>query len=100
MAIAAGIVGTADQPAVAALFDMPTEHRRATSLDRRHDTPLDPTEMCAMAPTKRLAVAAEDIRHLQRRTHRRLRMVASPRGAAGRAGSAYCGWCWSQPACS
>ena len=50
---------------------MPTEHRRTTSLDRRHDTPLDPAEMCAMAPTKRLAVAAEDIRHLQRRTHRR-----------------------------
>ena len=70
MSIAAGVVGAADQPAVAALLDVPSECRRSTDLDRRHDTSLDPAEMSAMAATERSAVAAEDIRHLQRRTHR------------------------------
>jgi hypothetical protein len=49
---------------------MPTKHGSAAGLDRCHDASLGPAEMSAMAATERLAVAAEDIRHLQRRTHR------------------------------
>ena len=64
MSIAAGVVGAADQPAVAALLDVPTKHGRATGLDRRHDAPLDTTEMRGMGATERLAVAAEDVRYL------------------------------------
>jgi hypothetical protein len=66
----AGVVGAANQPAVAALLDVPSERRRSAQLDRCHDTSLDPAEMSAMAATERFAVAAEDIRHLQRGTHR------------------------------
>src|SRR6185437_483137 len=68
--ITAGVVGAADQPAVATLLDMPSECRRSADLDRRHDTSLDPAETSAMAATERFAVAVEDIRHLQRGTHR------------------------------
>ena len=64
--VAAGVVGAADQSAIAALFDMPAERRRPARLDRRHDTPLDPAEMRAMVAAERRAVAAEDVRHLQR----------------------------------
>ena len=99
MSVAAGVVGAANQPAVAALLDVPSQRRRPADLDRRHDASLDPAEMSRMAATERVAVAAEDIRHLQRRTHRRrLRAAASPQGAAGRVGSACRGWCWSRPA--
>src|SRR3984957_16690094 len=65
VSIMAGVVGAADQAAVAALFDVPTKHGRAAGLDRRHDASLDPAEMSAMAATERFAVAAEDIRHPQ-----------------------------------
>jgi hypothetical protein len=47
------------------------ERRRPAGLDRCHNTPLDPAEMSVMPITERCAVAAEDIRHLHRRTHRR-----------------------------
>ena len=70
MSVAAGVVGAANQPAVAALLDVPSERRRSAQLDRCHDTSLDPAEVSAMAATERFAVAAEDIRHLQRGTHR------------------------------
>jgi hypothetical protein len=66
----AGVVGAANQPAVAALLDVPAERRRSADLDRGHDTSLDPAEMNAMAATERFAVVAGDIRHLQRGTHR------------------------------
>ena len=71
MSVAAGVVGAANQPAVAALLDVPSQCRRPADLDRRHDASLDPAEMSVMAAAERFAVAAEDIRHLQRRTHRR-----------------------------
>ena len=45
MPVAAGVVGAADQAAIAALLDMAAERRRAAGLDRRHDTTLDPAEM-------------------------------------------------------
>jgi hypothetical protein len=70
MSVAAGVVGAANQPAVAALLDVPSQCRRPADLDRRHDASLDPAEMTVMAAAERFAVAAEDIRYLQRRTHR------------------------------
>jgi len=54
-----------DQPAVAALLGMPAERGRPARLDRRHDTALEAAEMRAATATERLAVAAEDVRHLQ-----------------------------------
>jgi hypothetical protein len=74
--VASGVVGAANQPAVAALLDVPSERRRSADLDRGHDTSLDPAETSAMAATERFAVAAEDIRHLRRGTHR---PVSGPR---------------------
>jgi hypothetical protein len=70
MSVAAGVVGAANQSAVAALLDVPSERRRSANLDRGHDPSLDPAEMSAMAATERFAVAAEDIRYLWRGTHR------------------------------
>ena len=69
---------------------MPTKCRRATGLDRCHDASLDPAEMRGMTATERLAMAAEDIRHLQRRAHRRglgrrRHLQAQPVERAGRA---------------
>src|SRR5271166_4025680 len=98
--IAAGIVGAADQPAVAVLFDVPAKRGRATGLDRRHDAPLDTTEMRGVIATERLVVAAEDIRHPAWVASSRFRAAASLRGAGGRAGLACRGWCWSPPAYS
>ena len=63
MPVAAGVVGAANQTAVAALLDVPSERRRSAELDRCHDTSLDPAEMSTMAAAERFAVAAEDIRH-------------------------------------
>jgi hypothetical protein len=60
----------AKQAAVAALLDVAAERGGATLLDSRHDTPFDPAEMGAAIVPERLAVAAEHVRHLQRRTHR------------------------------
>src|SRR5262249_9458325 len=61
VAIAAGVVGATDKAAIAALFEVPTKRRRATGLDRRHDTSLDPAELRGVAATERLTVVAEDI---------------------------------------
>src|SRR6202051_4272039 len=71
VSVAAGVVGEADQPAVAALLGVPTECLRPTGFDRRHDSPFDTAEMCGVAAPERLTVAAEHLRHLQRRAHRR-----------------------------
>jgi hypothetical protein len=77
----AGVVGAADQSAVAALFDVATQRRCPTSLDRRHDAPLDPAEMGVMGASEFLTVAAEDVRHLQcrpRECHSGLRRDLQP----------------------
>jgi hypothetical protein len=50
---------------------VPAERGRSAGLDRRHHTPLDPAEMLIMPISELCAVAAEDIRHLQHRTHHR-----------------------------
>ena len=60
-----------DQSAIAALFGVAAERVRPAGLDRRHDAALDAAEMRSVGATERIAVAAEDIRHLQRRAHRR-----------------------------
>jgi Phage integrase family len=64
MAIAAGIVRHADQPALSAAFDMPAEPCCATCLDRAHDAALGAAEMTGVDPAISFAVAAEDVRHL------------------------------------
>ncbi len=91
VAVAAGVVGDAGRAAIVALLDMAAERRRPARRDGAHDAPLDAAEMAGMRLPKRLAVAAEDIRHLQSRTPwRPLRRAARPPSAAGRAGSASC----------
>lgn len=52
---------------------MAAELGRPAELDRAHHTPLDTPEMAVMNLPIRLAVAAEDIRHLQSRRHGRNR---------------------------
>ena len=65
MAVAARIVGDADEAAFGAALDMAAEPRRAARLDRRHDAALGAAEVTGMRLTVSLTVAAEDIRHLQ-----------------------------------
>ncbi len=48
-------------------FRMPAQRRRPAQLDRAHHATLDPAEMAVMGLAIGIAVAAEDIRHLQRR---------------------------------
>jgi hypothetical protein len=69
MAVAAGVVGDARCAAVVALLDMASERCRPTRRDGAHDATLDAAEMTGMCLSKRFAVAAEDIRHLQSRSH-------------------------------
>jgi hypothetical protein len=65
MAVAAGIIGDANQAAFRAPLDMAAEPRRAACLDRRHDAALGAAEVAGMRLAISLAVAAEDVRHLQ-----------------------------------
>jgi hypothetical protein len=99
VAVATRVVGTADQSAIATLFDVPAERGCAAGFDCCHDTPLDPAEMRAMTTAERSTVAAEDLRHLQRRAHhhrsgrrRHLQMQAVQRAwrATDRAGRDLC----------
>ena len=68
--VATAVVGDADHAAVVALLDMAAERRGAASLDRGHDAALVRQEPTALRGTECIAVAAEDVRHLQRGTHR------------------------------
>ena len=89
-------------PQSSQLLDMAAERRRAAGLDRAHDAPLDAPEMAGMRLTIGLAVAAEDIRHLQSlhamatrsagRHHLQRQPVERARRVAGSS--------WSRPACS
>ena len=67
MAVATGVVGDAEEIAFGAALDMTAELGGTACFDRRHYTTLDSAEMTGMLLTIRLAVAAEDIRHLQSR---------------------------------
>ena len=69
--VAAGVVGVADQAAVAALLDVATECRGAALLDRCHDAALNAAEVQTPIAPERLAMSAEHVRHLQHRAHRR-----------------------------
>ena len=65
MAVAAGIIGDADQAAVGTTLDMAAEPRCPARLDRAHDAALSSAKMTGTRLTIRLAVTAEDVRHLQ-----------------------------------
>ena len=69
MAVAAGVVGDAHCTTIVALLDVAPEHRRPARRDGTHDASLDAREMTGMRPSKRFAMAAENIRHLQSRSH-------------------------------
>src|SRR6516164_5023194 len=67
--VAAGVVSDARCATIIALFDMAAERGRSAGRDGAHDAPLDPPEMTGVRLSKRFAMAAEDIRHLQSRSH-------------------------------
>src|SRR4030095_12796573 len=64
-----GIVGNAELATVLALLHMTAEHCRATRLDGGHDPPLGACQALPLRGREILAVAAEDVRHLEHRTH-------------------------------
>ena len=68
VAVAAGIVGDTRIGAVLAARDMATERCRAAVLDRRHHLELVEADMAGIGPAPCRAVAAEDVRDLQRWT--------------------------------
>ena len=80
MAVAAGVVGDAHVAAIIALLHVTAERRRPARRDGAHDAPLDAAEMPGTGLPKRFAVAAEDIRHLQNRSHD----AAQPGGTTSR----------------
>jgi hypothetical protein len=69
MAVAAGVVGEARCATIIALLDMAAEHRRSARRDGAHDAPLDSPEMTGMRLSECFAMAAEDVRYLQHRSH-------------------------------
>src|SRR5271166_756687 len=71
--VAAGIVGDAHRTAVGASLDMIAEGRCAAGLDRGHDPPLAVGQGSGVIDAIGRAMAAEDLRHLERRLHRCVR---------------------------
>jgi hypothetical protein len=69
MPVATRVVGDAGRTTIIALLDMATERRRPAGGDGAHDAPLDATEMTGVRLSERFAMAAENIRHLQPRSH-------------------------------
>ena len=63
------IVSDANHAAVIAPLDMAAERCGTAGLDGGHDAALATRESIALRGAERFAVAAEDIRHLQRGTH-------------------------------
>src|ERR1700761_3587403 len=74
------LAGDALLAAGVALFDMATEGRGATQLDRAHRTPLGTTEPVGVALPMLGSAAAEGVRHFQWRAHARVQKYS---GAAG-----------------
>src|SRR3954469_18523162 len=66
MPVATRIIGDANETALRAALDMAAERRGAACLDRTHDAPFGAAEMAGVLLAVRLAVAAEDVRHLER----------------------------------
>jgi len=83
MSIRAGVIGDALVATGVALFDMAAERRGATGLDRGHDAPLGGRERGTGGGAIGLTVAAEDIRHLQRRTGHERALLGRRRGRVG-----------------
>ena len=69
VAVAAGIVRNAGLTAILAAFDMAAERRCPAHLDRRHDTVLSGSQAAGLIGAIGGTMAAEDIRHLERRSH-------------------------------
>ena len=69
MPVPAAIVGDADLAAVGTPLGMAAEHRRAASLDSAHDATLPVGQGRGVLGAIGGAVAAEDIRHLERGLH-------------------------------
>ena len=69
MAVATRVVSDAGRTTIIALLDMPPERRRPARCDGAHDAALDAPEMTGVRLSKSFAMAAEDIRHLQSRSH-------------------------------
>jgi hypothetical protein len=67
--VTTAVVGDANQAAVIALLDMAAERRGAASRDGGHDTALVGQEPTVLRGTERIAMAAEDVSHLQREAH-------------------------------
>lgn len=84
MAVAAGVVGDACAVAIIALLDVTAERRRPARRDGAHDASLDAAEMPGAGLPKRFAVASEDVRHLQNRSHGARSAVAQPGGTTSR----------------
>jgi hypothetical protein len=63
----AAVIGDPQLAAIVAPFDMSSQRRRSAALDRRHDLQLAEADVPGVGLTPRRAVAAEDIRHLDRR---------------------------------
>jgi hypothetical protein len=71
MSVTTRVVSAAAEAAIVALLDMPAQSWGPAELDGGHDAPLDATKVFAMCLSECFAMAAEYIRHLKRRTHRR-----------------------------
>lgn len=96
VSIATRIVGDACRTAVIALLDMTAKHSRPARRDGAHGAPLDAAEMPGAGLPKRFAVAAEDIRHFQNRSHqvrsaRRHDLQAEPVKRTWRIADGLCG---------
>jgi hypothetical protein len=68
-AMPARVVGDALVPAGAALFEMAAKGHGAAQFNRAHRTALGTTEPVGVALAVPFAAAAEDVRHLEWRTH-------------------------------
>jgi hypothetical protein len=69
MPVAAGVVGAAHQAAILAKFRVAAERRSSARCDGAHDTALGAAEMLGMHLAVGVAMAAEDLRHLQPGRH-------------------------------
>lgn len=81
--MAARVVGNALMTTCIALLNMSAERGGATQLDGAHRAPLGTTERVGMGLPVLWAAAAEDVRHLERRSHRRLQKYAGGVGSGG-----------------
>jgi len=70
MAVTTRVVRAPNQSAIGTVLDVAAQHRRSTRLDRRHHAALGSAETFRVGVPICRAVAAENIRHLQRGTHR------------------------------